>query len=134
MAGTHTVVVNSLAQTSSGYMAAVANASDTLTGSITLQVGSGTARTITLNSSDNTLTGLASAINASSAGITASVLTDANGSRLSLVSSTSGTHGNIVVSSNSLAAAAANTLSYSGTAGSSSDIRNSRWSIPPSSL
>ena len=120
VAGTHTVVVNSLAQTSSGYMAAVANASDTLTGSITLQVGSGTARTITLNSSDNTLTGLASAINASSAGITASVLTDANGSRLSLVSSTSGTHGNIVVSSNSLAAAAANTLSYSGTAGSSS--------------
>ncbi len=40
-AGTHTVVVNSLAQTSSGYMAEIANSSDTLSGSITLQVGSG---------------------------------------------------------------------------------------------
>src|SRR5580658_7564 len=78
VAGTHTVVVNSLAQNSSGYMAPVANTSDTLTGSVTLQVGSGKAQTIILNSSNNTLSGLASAINASGAGITASVLTDAN--------------------------------------------------------
>lgn len=103
IAGTHTVVVNSLAQTSSGYLAPIANASDTLSGSITLQVGtSGTPQTITLNSSDNTLAGLAAAINSSGAGITASVLTDSNGSRLSLVSGTSGGNGNIVVSANSI--------------------------------
>jgi flagellar hook-associated protein 2 len=103
-AGTHTVVVNSLAQTSSGYLAPIANASDTLSGSITLQVGtSGTPQTITLDSSDDTLAGLASAINTSGAGITASVLTDASGSRLSLVSGTSGANGNIVVSANSIA-------------------------------
>ncbi len=119
-AGTHTVVVNSLAQTASGYLAPLASASATLTGSITLQVGSGTAQTITLNSSDDTLSGLASAINASGAGITASVLTDANGSRLSLVSNTSGADGNITVSNNSLSAAAANTLNASVTAGSGS--------------
>lgn len=102
-AGTHTVVVNSLAETSSGYLAPIANASDTLSGSITLQVGtSGTPQTITLNSSDNTLAGLAAAINSSGAGITASVLTDSNGSRLSLVSGTSGGNGNIAVSANSI--------------------------------
>jgi flagellar capping protein FliD len=116
-AGTHTVVVNSLAQTSSGYLAEIAKTSDTLSGSVTLKVGSGTAHTITLSSSDNTLTGLASAINSSGVGITASVLTDATGSRLSLVSGTSGTNGNIAVTNNSLSAAASNTLGATVTAG-----------------
>ncbi len=101
-AGTHSIVVNSLAQTASGYLTAISNASDTLSGSITLQVGSGAAKTITLNSSNNTLAGLAAAINASGAGVTASVLTDASGSRLSLVSGTSGAGGNITVSGNSI--------------------------------
>jgi flagellar capping protein FliD len=113
IAGTHTVVVTSLAQTSSGYLAPITSASATLSGSVTLQVGSGTAQTITLDSSDNTLAGLATAINSSSVGITASVLTDSQGSRLSLVSGTSGAAGNVTVSANSIAAA--NTvLNYSG--------------------
>jgi flagellar hook-associated protein 2 len=103
-AGTHTVVVQSLAQTSSGYLAPIANGSDTLAGSITLQVGtSGTPQTITLNSNDNTLAGLAAAINSSGVGITASVLTDSTGSRLSLVSGTSGANGSIEVTNNSIA-------------------------------
>jgi len=102
-AGTHTVTVTSLATTSSGYLAPITNASDTLAGSITLQVGaSGKPQTITLNSSNNTLAGLAAAINSSGAGVTASVLTDATGSRISLVSGTSGSAGNIVVSANSI--------------------------------
>lgn len=102
-AGTHAVTVKSLAQTSSGYLTPIANASDTLSGSITLAVGSGAAQTITLNSSDDTLAGLARAINSSGVGITASVLTDANGSRISLVSGTSGANGNIQVTASSLA-------------------------------
>jgi flagellar hook-associated protein 2 len=102
IAGTHTVEVGNLAQTSSGYLAPITNLNDTLSGSITLQVGSGAATTITLSSSDNTLTELAAAINSSAVGITASVLTDATGSRLSLVSGTSGTAGNIAVTSNSI--------------------------------
>jgi len=102
-AGTHSVAVNSLAQTSSGYLTPITNASDKLSGAITLQVGaSGKAQTITLTSSDNTLAGLAAAINASGVGIAASVLTDSNGSRLSLVSKTSGGNGNILVSANSI--------------------------------
>jgi len=118
VAGTHTVEVTSLAQTSSGYLAPVSSASSKLSGSITLQVGaSGTPQTITLTSSDNTLAGLASAINSSGVGVIASVLTDSSGSRLSLVSGTSGAKGNIAIASNSIAAAASATLAYTGTAG-----------------
>lgn len=121
-AGTHTVVVNNLATTASGYLAPTANASDTLSGSITLRVGNGTAQTITLDSSDNTLAGLAAAINSSTLGIAANVLTDASGSRLSLVSGTSGTKGNITVSANTItdAKGGGTALTYSGTSGSTS--------------
>ncbi|MGA7343169.1 MAG: flagellar filament capping protein FliD [Terracidiphilus sp.] len=132
-AGTHTVTVNSLAQTSSGYLAEVANASDTLSGSITLQVGTGKAQTVSLNSSDDTLSGLAAAINASGAGISASVLSDASGSRLSLVSGTSGAAGNISISNNSIAAAVANTLGYTGTAGTAT-VNSAGTLSPVSSL
>jgi flagellar hook-associated protein 2 len=133
-AGSHAVTVNGLAQTSSGYLAEVASASDALSGSITLQVGNGKTETIVIGSApasgaaahtiytgsangDNTLSALASAINSSGVGISASILTDATGSRLSLVSGTSGANGNIAAIANSLTAAAANTLAYSGTAG-----------------
>ncbi|MGA2349412.1 MAG: flagellar filament capping protein FliD [Terracidiphilus sp.] len=102
VAGTHTVTVTNLAQTSSGYLARISNADDVLTGSVTLQVGSGTKLNITLNSSNNTLAGLASTINASGVGIVASVLTDSSGSMLSLVSGTSGANGNINVTGNSI--------------------------------
>ncbi len=122
VAGTHTVEVANLAQTSSGYLARITNANDTLSGSITLQVGSGKAQTITLNSSDNTLSGLAAAINSSAVGITASVLTDATGSMLSLVSGTSGAKGNIAVSANSITDTSnpvAITPAYTSTASSS---------------
>jgi flagellar hook-associated protein 2 len=117
-AGTHSVVVNSLAQTSSGYLPSVASASTTLSGSITIQVGSDKAQTITLGTSNNTLSGLAAAINSAAVGVTANVLTDSSGSRLSLTSSTSGAGGNIVISANSITAAQSNTLGFTGSAGS----------------
>jgi flagellar hook-associated protein 2 len=117
VAGTHTVEVTNLAQTSSGYLAAIGNAADTLSGSVTLQVGtSGKPQTIAITSSDNTLAGLAAAINSSGAGVTASVLTDSSGSRLSLVSGSSGADGDIQVSANSIVDTSA-LLGYSGTAG-----------------
>lgn len=122
VAGTHTIEVSSLAQTSSGYLAPISSASATLSGSITLQVGSsGTPQTITLDSSDDTLSGLAAAINASGAGINASVLSDASGSRLSLVSGTSGANGNLIISANSIVAADT-ALNYSGTSASGTAI------------
>jgi len=48
----------------SGTLGTVASSGDTLSGSVTIQVGSGTAQTITLDSSNNTLSGLLSAITA----------------------------------------------------------------------
>jgi flagellar hook-associated protein 2 len=99
VAGTHTIVVNSLAATSSGFLNTITNASDTISGSLTIQVGSGTAQTITVGSTSNTLSGLAAAINNAGIGVTASVLTDTSGSRLSLVSGTSGSGGDLTVNS-----------------------------------
>ena len=118
VAGTHTVEVANLAASSSGYLAPITDSSAALSGSITLQVGSGKAQTISVptTSGDNTLSGLASAINSSGVGITASVLTDSSGSRLSLVSGTSGANGDITVSKNSIAAA----LGYTASSGSTS--------------
>ncbi len=95
--GTYSVVVNSLATTANGYLDSIAKSSDTLTGSITIN---GTAVNVPDSSTgNNTLSGLASAINSASIGVTASVVTDANGSRLSLVSNTSGASGSLSVTS-----------------------------------
>ncbi len=98
VAGTHTVIVGNLAQTSSADTAVVGT-SDTLTGAVTIQVGAGTAQTIDVDSANPTLAGLSAAINAAGIGVTANVITDTTGSRLSLVSATGGTAGQLTVSS-----------------------------------
>ena len=123
IAGTHTIVVNSLAATSSGYLSAIANASDTLSGSLTIQVGSGTAQTITIGSTSNTLSTLAAAINSAGIGVNASIITDANGSRLSLVSGTSGAGGNLTVTSSVTDSTTSTSLGYTtATAGANASL------------
>ena len=97
IAGSHTVVVTSLASTSSKYSDCLTNKGDVLSGSISLQIGSSAAQTIALGSSNNTLAGLATAINSGKYGVTASVVTDTSGSRLSLVSTASGSAGQLTV-------------------------------------
>ena len=89
------------AQTSTGTLSPIVNTSDTLSGSITIQVGSGTAQTVTLDSSDNTLAGLMKAINDTTGiGVTASIVTNSDGSSsLSLLSGTSGSDGTLSVTS-----------------------------------
>jgi len=79
VAGSHSVVVTSLATTSSQFSNRITNATDTLSGTLSLQVGSGTSQTITLNTTDNTLATLAAAINQGSYGVNASVVTDTQG-------------------------------------------------------
>jgi flagellar hook-associated protein 2 len=91
-AGSHTVVINSLAQTSSEVSSAISDPSDTLSGSVTVQ-----GQEFDIDSSDDTLATLSAAINAADIGVTASVITDSTGSRLSLVSATSGTAGQLTV-------------------------------------
>jgi flagellar hook-associated protein 2 len=107
-AGTHSVVVNQLAQTSSGYLDSITNASDALSGSMTIKLGNGTteevaigtgsaANTIYTGSGKDTLADVISAINSASLGVTANLLADSSGSQLSLVSGTSGAAGKLTV-------------------------------------
>jgi flagellar hook-associated protein 2 len=110
-AGSHTVSVQQLAQTSTEASSAVA-ANDTLSGSFTFHIGSGSAQTVSVDPSNNTIAGLAATINQADLGVTASIVTDSSGSRLSLISQTSGAAGQIGIDSNSLSdATTGNTVS-----------------------
>ena len=97
-AGTHSITVQSLAQTSTAASSVLA-ASDTLSGSIQIQVGSGAPHTVQIADTHSTLSDLATSINASGIGVRATVLKDTLGARLSLVSSTDGAAGTLTVSS-----------------------------------
>ena len=97
IAGSHTVVVSTLAQTNSYYSNDFANSSDLIAGSLTLTVN-GTAQTIQADSGGDTLAQFAANINNAGIGVTANVITDAGGQRLSLVSNTSGSAGNFSIS------------------------------------
>jgi flagellar hook-associated protein 2 len=112
VSGTHSIVVNKLAATSSGYLDSIANSADTLSGSISIQVGSAAAQTISITSGNNTLAGLAGAINSAGIGVTAGVISDSNGSRLSLVSNTSGAGGDLTVTSSVTDATTTTALQY----------------------
>lgn len=100
---THTINVSNLATTSSAYSTAVASSSTTIaTGTLTIQVGSGTATNIAIDNTNNTLDGLAQTINSTAnIGVTASVITDANGARLAIVSNTSGQTGSLTITPSS---------------------------------
>ena len=108
-AGSHAIVINSLAQTSSEASNAIADPNDTLSGSLTIQN-----HTFNVDSADNdtTLASLASAINSAGIGVKANVITDSTGSRLSLVSGTSGAAGQLSVTG-SLSGASAGAISFS---------------------
>ena len=113
--GTHTVVVNSVATTGAWYSDAAASATATLpSSSFTLTTTGGASVTIATGSgqtADN-LNHLASAINGDNLGVTASVVSDASGSRLAIISNTSGAAGNFNITS----------ANYTGTQWTSPDI------------
>jgi len=99
--GVHSLVVQNLATVSSYYTDPVTSSSTTLD-SGTISVGVGTAsHDITIDSSNNTLDQLAAYINLQDYGVQASVINDANGARLALVSKTSGAAGDLNVTANS---------------------------------
>jgi flagellar hook-associated protein 2 len=101
----------------------VAGSADTLSGSVTIQVGSGPAKTIAL-SSDNTLSGLESAITAANIGVTASIVPSTGDGPYSiqLVSGTTGSAGALTVTSSlyDTTAKTSTTLNYTN----SSDINS----------
>ena len=98
VAGSHTIVVSHLASTSSVHTDAIPSA-HTIAGSVQVQVGSGKAQTINVDPSSNTLAALATAINSAGIGVTAGIISDSTGSRLSIVSSTGGAAGELAVTS-----------------------------------
>jgi len=65
-----------------------------------VKVGSNAAATVTVDSTNNTLSQLADTINNQNIGVSASVIQDSNGYRLALVSTASGAPGDVTVSGN----------------------------------
>ncbi len=112
-AGSHTIIVNSLAQTSSQASSVVTDPNDTLSGILTIQ-----GHNFNVDSADNdtTLASLAAAINSADIGVRANVITDSTGSRLSLVSGTSGAAGQLTVSG-TLSGASAGAITFSSSQG-----------------
>lgn len=97
--GTQTVVVQNLAQVSTAATDALM-ATDTLSGGITFKIGNGDWQTVNVGdaSTDKTLSGLAAAINSADVGVIANVLKNADGTaRLSLVSNSPGSAGEITI-------------------------------------
>ena len=60
-------------------------------------MGSGHANTVTIDNTNNTLDGLAAAITSLNIGVTASVINDASGARLAIVSNTSGAANDLTI-------------------------------------
>ena len=100
-AATHSITVSALATTSSYYSSQLADGSTTFaTGSFDLQIGTGSPTTITVDATNDTLDDLATHINSLALGVTASVITDADGARLSILSDASGVPGDLTISNN----------------------------------
>ncbi|TFY88604.1 flagellar filament capping protein FliD [Pseudomonas kairouanensis] len=122
VAGTYKLEVTQLAQAQSLTTDGVASKTTALgTGTLTLQVGSEDAVSITLTSSNNTLEGIRTAINASGAGVTASIVNDGSGTpyRLVLTSDSTGTASEMTVSytSDDSTDAASSLFGYDGSTG-----------------
>jgi flagellar hook-associated protein 2 len=105
-----------------GYLNSITNGSDALSGSISIAVGSGAAHTINVpTGTNNTLAGLASAINSANIGVSANVVTNSNGSQLELFSQTAGASGALTVTSSITDTTTSSALTYSS---SGTDISN----------
>ena len=114
-AGVHTVVVNSLASIGSWYSDLEASPTSTVpTSSTTITTNSGATATFPTGAgtTGDNLTDLATAINGANLGVTASVVSDSTGSRLAIVSNTSGAAAGFSITS----------ANYTGTSWTSPDI------------
>ena len=115
VSGTHTVVVNSLATMGSWYSDLESSATATLpTSSLTITTAAGATATIATGSGNagDTLNDLATAINGQNLGITATVVSDSTGSRLAIISNSSGSAADFSITS----------ANYTGTSWTSPDM------------
>ncbi len=109
--GAYSLSVTALAQAENLYSTAFASAGQTVvgTGTLQIQVGSGSPVSISIDNSNDTLSGIASAINGAGVGAKAAVIYDGSGYRLTLTGTQSG-------------AANAFTVTVSGATGSLADL------------
>jgi flagellar hook-associated protein 2 len=99
--GNHVVQVSNLATTASWTSGTFASGTTALpAGNFTITTGSGSTATITTDGTE-TLSDVASQINGDNLGVSASVITDATGSRLAIVANSSGSTANFTVSTGS---------------------------------
>ncbi|MDX9766127.1 MAG: flagellar filament capping protein FliD [Ectothiorhodospiraceae bacterium] len=97
-AGNYTIEVGQLAKAHAVASLGVDGKDDVIgTGKLTIQVGSGDAVEIDVDSENNTLTGIRDAINAADAGVTASVVNDGSGWRLLMTADETGAANTISV-------------------------------------
>ncbi|MDA8153546.1 MAG: flagellar filament capping protein FliD [Acidithiobacillus sp.] len=97
--GTYQVTVSGIAQAQSLYSSDFTSQSSAIgTGSMAIQVGSGSAVTIGVTSANDTLGGIANAINQSGAGVSASVVYDGTGYRLVVAGNSTGTNNSFTIS------------------------------------
>ncbi|MDO8585749.1 MAG: flagellar filament capping protein FliD [Armatimonadota bacterium] len=106
-AGVYYVTVNALARAHQQKSVGFADTTNTRvgTGTIGITVGSGTATTIDIDDSNNTLAGLRDAINRSGAGVNATIVSDGSATepyRLVVTSKTSGTAGAVTLDTSNL--------------------------------
>ncbi len=126
----HTIVVSTLASSGTVYTDALPSATASIlpsgaaSGDIQLQVGGSSGSTydipITQSNDNETISSLASYINQQSTannwGVTASVLTDASGARLSITSTATGTTGALAITANTTSDANGNIIANTPTA------------------
>jgi flagellar hook-associated protein 2 len=97
VAGTYSLQVNNLATVATATSAPLSSTAAVGTGTLTIAVGS-SSTAITIDSTNNTLAGIAAAINsAPNIGVSASVITTTDGSRLVLTGTTTGAANQITV-------------------------------------
>jgi flagellar hook-associated protein 2 len=104
--GNYAVSVTNIAQAQVQAAAGIANAQNaSSTGTLTIQVGSSAAQTVTIDTSNNTLEGLRDAINAAGAGVNATIINDGSASPYKLLLSATATGAtNTIQITNNLAA------------------------------
>lgn len=97
--GDHVISVTQLATTASQYSdpAGTSSTAAFTAGNLQIRVGSGTVQTISFDQNHNTLSKAADYINAGNYGVSASLLQDATGTRLVLLSKTSGAAGDLTI-------------------------------------
>lgn len=115
--GTYSLSNIVLAQTQSVYSGDFASATNTAvgTGTLQIQVGSGSVTNISVDSSNNSLNGVAAAINQSNSGVNAAVIYDGTGYRLTLTGNNTGAANAFTVSTSG-ATDSLGSLSYSASA------------------